>query len=52
LKKRDTHQHKVFRVMLWSLWKHSNNKVKNDANETIQEVCERACSLLASWKNS
>jgi hypothetical protein len=31
---------------------HTNRIVWNDATETIQDICERAGSLLTNWQNA
>jgi len=48
----DQQQKQVFGVTLWSIWKHGNNKVWNNATETTQAICDDAGSLLTSWKNA
>jgi len=48
----DQQQKQVFGVTLWSIWKHRNNKVWNNVTETAQAICDRASSLLTSWKNA
>nr|ABN08838.1 Thioredoxin-like fold [Medicago truncatula] len=48
----DQHQKQVFDVTLWSIWKHRNNKVWNNVTETSQAICDRASSLLSSWRNA
>jgi len=47
----DNHQKQVFGVTLWSIWKHRNNRVWNDAQESVQDICDRAGTLLTSWQN-
>jgi len=48
----DQHQKQVFGVTLWSIWKHRNNNEWNNVTETAQAICDRAGSLLTSWKNA
>ena len=39
-------------MILWSIWKHRNNKLWNNVTETAQVICARAESLLTSWRNA
>jgi len=48
LHKLDKSQHLIFSALIWSMWKHRNNKVWNDTTETFQFVCDRASALLDS----
>ncbi|XP_024634419.1 uncharacterized protein [Medicago truncatula] len=48
----DIPQQQLFAVILWSLWKHRNNKVWNNVTETAQQTGERAMNFLSSWKNA
>jgi len=48
----DQQQKYIFGVTLWSIWKHQNNKVWNNVTETAQAICDRAGSLLISWRNA
>jgi len=48
----DSHQKQVFGVTLWSIWQHRNNRVWNDVQESVQDICDRAGTLLTSWQNA
>jgi len=45
----DNQQQQRFGVMLWSIWKHGNNKVWNNVVETIQQIVDQAETFLNSW---
>jgi hypothetical protein len=38
-----------FATVLWSLWKHGNLKLWQDATETCAHVVDRACHLIEDW---
>jgi len=42
LQEPDTSQQQRFEDILWSIWKHRNNKVWNNVLETIQKIVDRA----------
>jgi len=45
-------QHPIFSTLMWSIWKNRNNKVWNDSSDTCQVICDRATTLLLSWRNA
>jgi hypothetical protein len=38
-----------FVAVLWSLWKHRNLKLWQEATETCAHVVDRACHLMEDW---
>lgn len=41
-----------FSTLMWSIWKNKNNKVWNVSSDTCQVICDRATTLLQSWRNA